>query len=89
MANMSMGDRNSFERATIGTETLIKQTAAGRRWSVGFVLVGLGVLAALSWAMVEAIHGWDHIIVIADIVIVVGALAAFLYRPGRDEELLG
>ncbi len=89
MANMSMGDRNSFERATIGSERLARPGKEGSAWAIGYVLVGLVVLGALSYAAVQAIHGWDHIVVIADIVIVVAALAAFLNRPDGGEGLRG
>jgi hypothetical protein len=86
MANMSMGDRGGIERAAMGNEALLRTGTTGRRVSIAYVLIGLAVFAALSYAAIEAIHGWDHIIVIADIVIVVLALAFFLHRrPGTHD----
>jgi hypothetical protein len=85
MANMSAGDRGGMERAHVTNEALMRTGTTGERLAAVYVGVGLAILAALSYAAVQAIHGWDHIIVIADIVLVVAALAAFLHRrPSSD-----
>ena len=89
MANMSMGDRGGIERAASGDESMLRTGAAGRRFVAAYVLIGAVILAALSYAAVDAIHGWDHIVVIADIVIVVAALAAFLNRKPATNDLQG
>jgi hypothetical protein len=89
MANMSMGDRGGIERAASGNEHLLRTGTTGKRVAAGYVVVGLAIFAALSYAAVQAIHGWDHIIVIADIVIVVAALAFFLHREPATNDLQG
>lgn len=89
MANMSMGDRGGIERAAAGDESLLRTGRTGQRVAAGYVVVGLVVLAALSYAAVRTIHGWDHIVVIADIVIVVAALAFFLRREPPTNDLRG
>jgi hypothetical protein len=84
MANMSAGDRGSFERATIGNETSFRPRDGSRRGTTITFLILLAVLVALSAAAIAAIDGWAHIIVIADLVIVVVALAFFI--QGRREQ---
>lgn len=86
MANMSMGDRGGLERAAMGNESLLRTRGTAHRVSQIYVLIGLVVLAALSYGAIQKIHGWDHIIVIADVVLVVAALAFFLHRrPGAHD----
>ena len=89
MANMSMGDRNAMERAAAGNEAMLRTGKTGSRVATSYVVVGLLIFAALSYAAIEAIHGWDHIIVIADIVILVVALAVFLRHSDDSNELQG
>lgn len=89
MANMSMGDRGGIERAASGNEAMLRTGKTGKRVSIAYVLIGLAVFAALSYAAIQAIHGWDHIIVIADIVIVIAALAVFLNREPPTNDLQG
>jgi hypothetical protein len=84
MANMSAGDRGSFERATIGNETSFRPRDGSRRGTTITFLILLVILVALSAAMIAAIDGWAHIIVIADLVLIVGALAFFI--SGRREQ---
>lgn len=89
MANMSMGDRGGIERAAQGNESLLRTRGAGEWVARTYILVGLVVLAALSYAAIDAIHGWDHIVVIADVVIVVAALAFFLHRRPSSQDVTG
>src|SRR5215207_7159924 len=84
MANMSPGDRGSFERATIGNETSFRPRDGSQRGQTIYFVVALAILAVMSYAAIQAIHGCDHIIVIADLVIIVGALAVFI--QGRREQ---
>ena len=80
MANMTIGDRNQMERATIGDETTFRPRDGSKRGQTVYFVIGLAILAALSYAAIEAIHGWDHIIIIADLVILTLAVAAFAYN---------
>lgn len=84
MANMSAGDRNSFERATTGNEHLLRPRDGSKRAVNIFLVIGIVVLAALSYAAIERYHGWDHLIVIGDVALVVAALGAFLYRKPEN-----
>jgi hypothetical protein len=85
MANMSSGDRGSFERATIGNETSFRPRDGSHRGTTIAFLVLLVILVALSATMIATIDGWAHIIVIADLVLIVGALAVFI-RGRREQE---
>ena len=83
MANMSSGDRGSFERTGLGSERSPRSSGAGRGTTVTFVILVL-ILIALGGAAIAAIDGWAHIIVIADLILIVGCLAVFI--RGRKEQ---
>lgn len=85
MANLSMGDRNAMERAAAGDESILRGRDGSRRGQTIYLVIAMVILAALSFAAFQAIHGWDHIIIIADLVIFTGAVAAFVYRKPTNE----
>ena len=84
MANMNMGDRNALERATVGTESLMRTRNGSSRGTTIFFMVAMVILAALSYAAIKAIHGWDHIFVILDLIVFTAAIAVFV--RGRREQ---
>jgi hypothetical protein len=84
MANMSAGDRGSFERATIGNETSFRPRDGSRRGTTITFVILVAILIALSAAAIAVIDGWAHIIVIADLVLIAGALAFFI--QGRRDQ---
>ena len=86
MANMTQGDRNQFERATIGSETLNRPRDGSNRGTTITFVVLLAILAALSWAAIEAIDGWAHWVVIADLVLVTVALAVFMRSRTKTDD---
>ena len=50
----------------------------GARILAGLTIVFIGVLAALTYAAVQVFDGWHHAIVIADIGIVLAAVAVWI-----------
>jgi hypothetical protein len=82
MSNLTVNQRNQYERASMSETSLGPRTAAGRRAAWAFVGTGLIVLAALSFAAYQAFDGWPHLIVLADLVLVFFGLAAWVF-PGR------
>jgi hypothetical protein len=80
MSRMTELDRNQFERATYSERSMRPRSAAGRRATAVFLLVSIGILAALTVAAIQVFDGWDHLIVIGDIVIFTAAVAVWLNR---------
>lgn len=85
MANMSESQRAQYERAELGFsgDRLSRATTSQERvWAILTVIFG-GVLIALSIAAIQVFDGWDHLIVIADLVILFFAVAIWLNRDRR------
>jgi hypothetical protein len=80
MSRMTQADRNQFDRATYSERSMRPRSEAGVRATVIFTLVAVAILGALTWAATEVFDGWHHLIVIADIVILALAIAAWLNR---------
>ena len=76
MANMSVNQRNQFERVDLTVPT----TGVGvrRPWTViAFTVLAAAVVAALGYATVVAIDGWAKAIVLGAILLTaVGAMIA-------------
>ena len=81
MSNLRVQDRNQYERAAYSAPPRISE--GGRRALTIYTIVGLVVLAALSYAAFQVFDGLHHLIVIADVVIVVIGLA-FWVNPQRQ-----
>jgi hypothetical protein len=47
------------------------------------------VLVVLTIAAVQVFDGWHHLIVIADIVLVLGAIAVWIYSTRQSDEAAG
>lgn len=77
MSNLRVQDRNQFERAQYASPP--RMSAGGRRAMQAYTVIGLMILAALTFAAVQVFDGWHHLIVIGDIVLVVLAIAAWIY----------
>lgn len=80
MSNLRVQDRNQYERAGYAAPPRISE--GGRKALTIYTIVGVVVLAALSYAAFQVFDGWHHLIVIADIIIVVLGLAAWV-NPNR------
>ena len=81
MSRMTVNERTQFERSGYN-ERSPRLTERGRRAMIITTVVGLVILAALSVAAFQVFDGGHHWIVIADIVIVVLGLAAWV-NPDR------
>jgi hypothetical protein len=76
MANMSVNQRNQFERAELGVPSTGVQVRSRRPLTIYTVLV-LVVLAGLSYATIETIDGWAQGVVLAMIfVTTIGVMIA-------------
>jgi hypothetical protein len=78
---MTVNQRNQFERAGYN-ERSMRMSAAGRRALTIYTVIALVVLAVLTVAAFQVFDGGHHWIVIADIVIIVLGLAAWV-NPNR------
>ena len=85
MANMSQSDRNAMERATAGNESLIRTKDGSGTGMTVFLLIGLVLLGFLTFAAIDGIHGWDHVIIIAVLVVFTASIAWFV--RGRRENV--
>lgn len=81
MSRMTVNQRNQLERAQYSAPQ--RTSTGGRRATIAYTMTGLVVLAVLSYAAFQVFDGWHHLIVIADIVLVFLAVAAWIYsqRP--------
>jgi hypothetical protein len=80
MANLRVQDRNQYDRANYVAPPRLSER--GQRALMIFTVLALAVLAALSYAAFQVFDGGHHWIVLADIVIVVLGLAAWV-NPNR------
>jgi heme O synthase-like polyprenyltransferase len=78
MGNLTVHDRNQYERANYQDAPRLTGTAE-RRLMVAYSVIGLVVLAVLTFAAVQIFDGWHHAIIIADLVIVFFGLAAWVW----------
>lgn len=86
MANMTQNDRAQFERYDLRERRprMTEVSEGGQRFLAGLTILFIGVLAALTYAAVQVFDGMHHLIVIADIVIVVLALAYWIQSTRND-----
>jgi len=90
MSNMTQTDRNQLTRYDL-RETrppMTRLNERGTRLLAGLTIVFCGVLASLSYAAVAVFDGWHHAIILADITVIVLALAAWTasMRPPAEIE---
>jgi hypothetical protein len=80
MGNLTVNERNQYERAGYTDDTAWRATSVwGRRALLAYTLIGLAVLAALTFAAVQVFDGWHHLIVIADVIVILLGVAAWVY----------
>ena len=78
MGNLTVNDRNQWERTTY-SDVARPPSKAQRRVMLVYTVIGLAVLGVLTFAAVQLFDGWHHAIVIADLVIVFFGLAAWVW----------
>jgi hypothetical protein len=84
MANMSGAQRMQIERYDLGVtrDRLFSTGATGRRFLIAYTVVALVVLAALTYAAIDAFEVSKHAIVVVDLLVVFFGIAAWVY-PNR------
>ena len=82
MGNRTVHDRNQYERANYSDAPRV--SGAARRVMIAYTLVGLVVLAALTFAAVQVFDGWIHAIIIADLIIVFFGLAFWVWPERKN-----
>jgi len=89
MSSMTQNDRNQFSRYDLQDKRtrLTEVSERGTRILTGLTLVFIGVLAALTYAAVQVFDGWHHAIVIADIGLVLAAVAVWMQSMSRPAEI--
>jgi hypothetical protein len=83
MGNLTVHDRNQYERANY-TDSVRPTSTAERRVMAAYTLIGLAVLAVLTFAAVQVFDGWHHLIIIGDLVIVFLGIAAWVWPQRRN-----
>ena len=83
MSRMTVNERNQFDRAGY-VERSPRMSDSGRRALIIATVVGIVILAVLSVAAFQVFDGGHHWIVLADIVIVVLGLAAWVNPDRRN-----
>ena len=86
MSNMTENQRAQYERYDLRERRprMTELSEGGQRLLGGLTILFIGVLAALTWAAVQIFDGWHHLIVIADIVIIFLAIAAWIHSTRGD-----
>jgi fatty acid desaturase len=82
MSRMTVQQRNQMEGAMLA-DSRQRLSKGGERAVAIYLVIGLLILAALTVAAVQVFDGWHHLIVIADLVIIVIGLGFWLY-PKRQ-----
>jgi hypothetical protein len=91
MSNMTENQRSQFERYDL-RETRSRMTSVsdrGQRYLAALTVLFIGILALLTVAAVQVFDGWHHLIVIADIVLVIGAIAFWINSTRQGDETAG
>jgi hypothetical protein len=78
MGNLTVHDRNQYERAAYTDAPRLTGTAE-RRVMLAYTVIGLVVIAALTFAAVQVFDGWHHLIIIADLVVIFFGIAAWVW----------
>jgi hypothetical protein len=84
MSNLTVNQRNQYERASYTETSMRPRTEAGRRAVAAYLGISLIVLALLSFAAYQVFDGWPSLIVFADIVLVMFGLAAWVYPQRKN-----
>jgi hypothetical protein len=83
MGNLTVQDRNQYERA--GYSDAPRLTGKAERRVMGaYMLIGLVVLAVLTFAAVQVFDGWHHLIIIADLIIIFFGVAAWVWPDRKN-----
>lgn len=83
MGNLTVHDRNQYERAGY-TDSPRLTGKAERRLMAAYTVIGLVVLAVLTFAAVQVFDGWHHLIIIADLVVVFFGVAAWVWPERKN-----
>jgi hypothetical protein len=88
MSNMTENQRAQYERYDLRERRprMTELSEGGQKLLSGLTILFIGVLAALTWAAVQIFDGWHHLIVIADIVIIFLAIAAWIYSTRSETD---
>ena len=82
MANMTTSDRNQMDRAALTDGTAVRIGSFGRRVMAAYLVVASAVLGVLLVWAAQVFDGWHHLVVIADLLVVLFGIAAWAY-PDR------
>ena len=88
MSNMTQNDRNQLSRYDLQERSSMTELSErGAKILAILTVVFIGVLAALTYAAVQVFDGMHHLIIIADIVLVVLAVAFWINSTRQPETL--
>ena len=89
MSSMTQNDRDQFSRYDLqDTRTRMNRVSErGSKILVVLTVVFIGVLAALTYAAIQVFDGMHHLIIIADIVVVILAVAYWMNSTRQPREL--
>lgn len=82
MSNMTENQRDQIERFELGhTDDRLNRATPGQQKALSVLTpIFILILGAMVFAAAQVFDGWPHLIVIGDLVVVVFALANWLYR---------
>jgi hypothetical protein len=83
MGNLTVQDRNQYERAGYSDGPRLTGKAE-KRVMAAYMVIGLVVLAVLTFAAVQVFDGWHHLIIIADLIIVFFGISAWVWPERKN-----
>jgi hypothetical protein len=78
MGNLTVHDRNQYERANYSEAPRLTGTVE-RRVMIAYTVIGLIVLAVMTFAAVQVFDGWHHLIIIGDLLVILFGIAAWVW----------
>jgi hypothetical protein len=78
MANMTVCDRGQMDRAALSENTGVRIGRVGRHMLSAYLVIASAVLGLLLVWAAQVFDGWHHLIVIADLVVVLFGIAAWV-----------
>ena len=91
MSNMTENQRSQFDRYDLREKRprMTEVSEGGQRFLAILTVVFVVVLGALTYAAIQVFDGWAHLVVIADLLIIFFAIAAWIYSTRSSDSRAG
>ncbi|MGI9019456.1 MAG: hypothetical protein ACR2G3_01935 [Solirubrobacterales bacterium] len=83
MTEIQRNQLGRHELGDAGSTRIFRPSARGHKFVIGYMMVAVAILGALTYAAVQAFDGWHHAIVLADMVVIFFGIAAWNYSERK------